>query len=46
MDNKDENQKCPNEDAEVDKSLNFKKSNNAGQHFVLTNSLLTHVQKV
>jgi len=33
----EENQFCLIEDAEVEKSLSLKKSNNAGQHFVLTN---------
>jgi len=37
MDNKDENQECPNEDAEAEKALSLKKYNNAGQHFVHTN---------
>jgi len=37
MDNKDENQECPNEDAEAEKALSWKKSNNTGQQFVLTN---------
>jgi len=37
MDNKDENQECTNEGAEVEKALSLKKSNNAEQHFVLTN---------
>jgi len=36
VDNMDENQECSNEHAEVEKAL--KKSNNAGQHFVLTNT--------
>jgi len=37
MNNKDENQKCSNGDAEVEKALSLKKFNNAEQHFVLTN---------
>jgi len=45
MNNKDENQECLNEDAEAEKALSLKKSNNAGQHFVHKN-LLTNVQKV
>jgi len=46
MDNKEENQDGPNEDAEVENALNLKKSINAGQHLVLTSLILTHLQKV
>jgi len=45
MGNKDENQECPKQNAEAEKALSLKKSNDAGQHFDHKN-LLTNVQKV